>query len=471
MGKTMRRRILYLRSVTLCGLFFSTLVQAQIDPDVTEKTKILYNNLKVIQNSNYFLFGQEFFNSFKYSSGSAHGDKEYADAYAVTGAYPVVLGSDFHYYIDKSATERGYHTEAVRWAYQKGLIVTFDWHISARNTTSYSCNGAPVNLAKNIANQNNTTGDLTWFYNELDKVIDIINNDLVFDGEKIPIIFRPFHEMNGNWFWWGAACSGFTPAEYKKLYQLTADYIKERTTSILFCWSPNSPVNSTIINNYYPGDAYVDILGLDMYEITADPFRQYMGAIVDYAQSHNKVAVLSESGYRNDTENGDAAARYWNDTVLPAIMNDPSGKSQKIAWALTWINSSWSHPYVPHAASTAAAKQSFINFKSSDRVMFSDEVENMYQPIVVLSAAEGIEQDDVKVQVIPEQHQIIVEFKDFSMPVLVSIHDVSGKRIAEEKTTRQKTTFSIEKLMIKPGLYIVKVTGGAKTITQKVYVL
>lgn len=439
-------------------------VFAQVDDTATEKTITLFNNLKIVQNRSYFLFGQEFFNSFKYSSGSAHGDKTYSDSHEVTGAYPVVLGSDFHYYLDKSDTERGYHTEAVKWAYQQGFIVSFDWHISARNTSSYTCNGSPVNLAKNIAN-GNTNGDRDWYLAELDKVIAIINNDLIVNGETIPIVFRPLHEMNGNWFWWGAACSGFTPADYRALYQLTVDYVKARTNSVLFCWSPNSPVSSTILANYYPGDAYVDIVGLDMYEITADPFRQYIGALVDFAEVHDKVAVLSETGYRNDTGNGDAAARYWNDSVSPAIVNDPSGKALKIAWVLTWINSSWSHPYVPHATSTSTAKQSFISFKNSRHVVFSDKAETMYEPLIVLSTS-----DEVRLEVLQDGHQIVVKFNDLATPVWVSIHDTSGKKVAEEKTSLQEVIFSTEKFMIKPGVYIIKVASAAKTATQKLLV-
>jgi hypothetical protein len=442
---------------------------AQVDGDATEKTVLLYKNLKTIQNSNYFLFGQEFFNSFRYSSGSAHGDEAYSDVDEVTGAYPVVLGSDFHYYLDKSDAERGYHTEAVKWAYQKGFVITFDWHISARNTSSYTCSGSPANLAKNIAN-GNTNGDRDWYLAELDKVIGIINQDLAVNGESMPIIFRPFHEMNGNWFWWGAGCSGFTPADYKKLYQLTVEYIRERTNNVLFCWSPNSPVSATIVSNYYPGDAYVDILGLDIYELTADPFRQYMGVIVDYAQEHNKVAVVSETGYRNDTGNGETAAKYWNDTVLPAIVNDPTGRSLKIAWVLTWINSNWSHPYVPHASSTSGAKQSFISFRNSEHVRFSDEAGSLYEPQVVTSVSEELTGGNAKVEIVQDQHYIVVAFSEFRSPTSISMYDMAGRRIAEEKVHTSETTFSIGKLMIKTGVYVLKVTDGARTITRKVYV-
>lgn len=459
----MRRCLLF---VICC--FGLTQAFGQVDSDASEKTVLLYKNLNAIQNSNYFLFGQEFFNSFKYSSGSAHGDETYSDVEEVIGAYPVVLGSDFHYYLDKDNTERSYHTEAVKWAYKQGFVITFDWHISARNTSSYTCSGSPASLAKNIAN-GNTNGDRDWYLEQLDKVIAIIKQDLVVNGESIPIVFRPLHEMNGNWFWWGAGCSGFGPADYRKLYQLTVDYVKERTNNVLFIWSPNSPVNSSVLSNYYPGDAYVDILGLDIYELAADPFRQYMGVIVDYAQTHDKVAVLSETGYRNDTGNGETAAKYWNDTVLPAIVGDPTGKSLKIAWALTWINSSWSHPYVPHAGSTTAAKQSFINFSNSPHVKFSDDAGNLYQPIVVSSVAEDSIAENA-VEIVQDQNNIVVTVRDFRSPTSISMYDMAGRRIAEEKVQETVTTFAIGKLMLKPGVYVLKVTDGVKTITRKVYV-
>src|SRR5690606_30304055 len=96
-----QRKLLQLLFAASCLLVSPLISAAQVDTDASNKTIILYDNLKTIQNSNQFLFGQEFFNSFRYSSGGAHGDEEYADCFAVTGAYPVVLGSDFHYYLEK----------------------------------------------------------------------------------------------------------------------------------------------------------------------------------------------------------------------------------------------------------------------------------------------------------------------------------------------------------------------------------
>jgi len=437
-------------------------IHAQVDATLTTKTKSLYQNLKVIQASSNFMFGQEFFNSFKYS-GDLHSDETYSDCKAVTGQHPAVLGSDFHYYLEKNATERGYHTDAVKWAFQQGHVITFDWHLSARTTTSYECGTAPAGLAENIANTNGT--DRAWFYGELDKVIDIINKDLVVGNDTIPIVFRPFHEMNGGWFWWGA-CSGLSASEYKVLYQLLVDYMKTRTKSVLFCWSPNTPFGET----HYPGDDYVDVVGVDAYEVTEASLRTEVGKVVTFAEAHSKIAVFSETGNRTDagTAAGDNSSRYWKDVILPGILNDPSGKAVHIAWVLTWINASWSYRYVPHAGSSAVAKQSFIDFKNSPYVLFKDELPfDMYAEPPVTAVSET--NQTVDIYPIPANRDLLIEVKGFENPVSISLFDIMGKAISKiERSTDKIISQSTERLS--PGAYVVIISDGIRTVKRKIIV-
>ena len=416
---------------------------AQVDNDLTLKTKALYENLRVIQSGSHVLFGQEFFNSFRYSSGGAHGDKEFSDCKSVTGAHPAVLGSDFHYYLEKNDTERGYHREAVKWAFQQGYVITFDWHISARGTTSYSCTGAPANLAKNIVN-GNANGDRDWFLAELDKVIEIINEELVVDGDTVPIVFRPFHEMNGNWFWWGA-CSGLSANEYKLLYQLLVDYMKARTCSVLFCWSPNSSFNSA----YYPGDDYVDFVGVDAYETTISSLRSELGKVVDFAIAHDKIAIFSETGNRNADAN---SGLYWKDVVLPGIVNDPTGKSKRIAWVLTWINSSWSEPYVPHSGSSSTVRQSFIDFKNSGNIIFGDEIPQVYIPNAITS----IDKNEIHIQMTNRIIKVLAE--DFETTMQIFIYNSEGQEVSNELSIQKEWTYPATQL--NPGLYLIVVSDG-----------
>jgi hypothetical protein len=449
-----------LRPITFLAILSIVTIplRAQVDADATAKTKALYANLKVVQQSDNFLFGQEFFNSFRFSSGSAHGDETFSDAKDITGSHPAVLGSDFHYYLEKDATERGYHTDAVKYAFQQGYVITFDWHLSARGTTSYSCSGSPLNLARNIAT-GNTNGDRDWFLGELDKVIDIINEDLVVNNDTIPIVFRPLHEMNGNWFWWGS-CSALTSAEYKLLYQLVSDYVRARTKSVLFCWSPNSTFNSA----YYPGDDYVDVIGVDLYEATTTSLRSELGAVVDFAAAHNKIAVFSETGDRNSDA---TSPQYWKNTVLPGITGDPTGKSKKIAWALTWINASWSEPYVAHAGSSAAVKQSFIDFKNSPNVLFGDEMPDMYTPIVPVAVEEDADQ---LIQIFPNpaQGQVTITTRNNSIGP-IQIFDSKGKLALATDGGKELILNTHEHFT--PGLFMIKLKGQHGPITRKLIIV
>jgi mannan endo-1,4-beta-mannosidase len=450
---------------TLFILLLSSLntAEAQVNEGADEKTRVLYNNLKIIQNSNQFLFGQEFFNSFRFSSGSAHGEKDYSDSKAVTGAHPAVLGSDFHYYIEKSSTERGHHTEAVRWAYQQGYVITFDWHISGRGTTTYEYREESKNLVNNIVS--NTNGDRDWLYEQFDKIIDIINNDLVVGGERIPIVFRPWHEMNGGWFWWGSKATNYT--NYRELYKLTVDYLKERTTNVLFCWSPNTPTNMT----YYPGDEYVDILGLDAYEVTANGLRTNLAPIIDKAQASGKVAVFAETGNRTSANGGDDAAKYWKNTVLPAIIDDPTGKSRKIAWVLTWINASWSFPYVPHAQSSSSAKQSFIDFRNSPYVLFGDEIPNLYLPMdpPVSVKGEARDEDDIEVFPTPSSGKVTIRLKNFTLPVTLSFYNVKGQKLSELSLLTDEVVLDSAQLF-GSGVYLIKASGLRKTVSRRLVI-
>ncbi|MBK5277642.1 MAG: T9SS type A sorting domain-containing protein [Bacteroidia bacterium] len=435
---------------------------AQIDTDASTRTKTLYDNLRIIQNSPQFLFGQEFFNSFKFSSGSAQGDPTFSDCNEVTGTHPAVLGSDFHYYLEKSVAERNIHTEAVKWAYRQGYAITFDWHLSGKGTNTYQYQESTKDLVDSIVAYPNGK-ERAWLYAELDKVISIINNDLVVNNERIPIVFRPWHEMNGNWFWWGAVSTNST--NYKVFYALTVAYIKSRTTSVLFCWSPNTPANF----DYYPGDDYVDILGLDYYEINSAELRLQLARIVDHAQANNKVAVFSESG--NRTSIGDQAAGYWKNTVLPALLEDPTGKSIKIAWLLTWINASWSFPYVPHSASSAMAKQSFIDFKNSPHTIFGSQTQNLYEPWIVTAFQDNIKEPlpSLVLYPIPATDVLSIRLIDFDLPARIRITDLAGKIIYTSIVQQNETTHSISSIAV-AGFYLVYANNQSSEFSAKLIV-
>src|SRR3546814_367446 len=146
-------------------------------------------------------------------------------------------------------------------AYQRGGINTISWHAtnpvngqSAWDTTQHSIKEILPN------------GLHHHTYNDyLDRLATFFKSLKTGNGTAIPIIFRPFHEHTGSWFWWGEAFC--TPAEYKALWRYTVDYLRNENglKNLLFAYSSSTIQSEVHYLARYPGDEYVDIMGFDDY--------------------------------------------------------------------------------------------------------------------------------------------------------------------------------------------------------------
>jgi mannan endo-1,4-beta-mannosidase len=207
-------------------------------------------------------------------------------------------------------------------------------------------------------------GDLNAKYLRfLDMIADFTGKCIGIDGEPIPMIFRPFHECNGNWFWWGAEY--LTPDEYKDLFRYTIDYLcgERGVRNFAFCYSPNGPLTdrSAYISRY-PGDEYVDIVGLDYYNDNprrGDGFFKSLASSLDelyeVAQIHGKIPALTETGYRAlETKEGyfeglapsGNANRKWFTDVLSCLQGSEGGR--RCAYMLIWANFSDQQFWLPY---------------------------------------------------------------------------------------------------------------------------
>jgi mannan endo-1,4-beta-mannosidase len=81
----------------------------------------------------------------------------------------------------------------------------------------------------------------------------------------VPVLWRPYHEMNGDWFWWGGRVGEYSSADlYRQLFDRYVNYHK--LTNLIWVWNvdrPSTPIR--IFSNFYPGSEYLDILSLDVY--------------------------------------------------------------------------------------------------------------------------------------------------------------------------------------------------------------
>jgi mannan endo-1,4-beta-mannosidase len=82
----------------------------------------------------------------------------------------------------------------------------------------------------------------------------------------VVVLWRPFHEMNGGWFWWGAQ----KPGVFIRLWREMFDYFthEKKLNNLLWVYGPNHGGKTV---DYYPGDSYVDLVGVDAYGDTVDP--------------------------------------------------------------------------------------------------------------------------------------------------------------------------------------------------------
>lgn len=104
----------------------------------------------------------------------------------------------------------------------------------------------------------------------LDKFADFVLSIKDDNGNLIPLMFRPYHELTGSWFWWGKdLCS---PDEYKQLWRMTYNYLtKEKNVhNLLYVYSTGNFNDTTLFLERYPGDDVVDILGFDIYQYGED---------------------------------------------------------------------------------------------------------------------------------------------------------------------------------------------------------
>ena len=364
------------------------------DPQVDAATAYLYQNLRKIVDSGRFIFGQEFPTDFQWTKGQIlDRDPEDSDCKDVLGRHPGVFGADFHYFLEKTSAQRLVHERSVRTAHSRGSVITFDWHLSAplsRGGAFYVNDGNRGLLAEIVAGLDNLDqcaagpdSMCAWYFSEVEKVLEIIRN------LGFPIAFRPLHEMTGFWFWWGLPQhqqAGSREYEefafrYKKLYRALVKYTRFKGVhNLLYIWSPSNEANF----DFYPGDDWVDILGLDVYEQgtpygpTLDSFQREMEKISNYARNKRKIAVLAETGFRMGYP--EVETYFWTEKVLRPLKR--SKNRIEVAWVLSWMNAQWERsPYIPFAGmQNSNAIQDFDKFLKASETLFEGDFDGIDGP-------------------------------------------------------------------------------------------
>ena len=291
-----------------------------------------------------------------------------SDCKRLTGKMPAVVGID-------TLSLTGYEgtpeilIKTVKNLWREGCIITLsahmpDFSLGGDGYYDYSATSVENDCGRRIM----PGGDLNSKYLRfLDLVADFAHKCIDIYGEPIPMLFRPFHECNGGWFWWGAAY--LTPDEYKDLFRYTIDYLcgEKAVRNFAFAYSPNGPLtNRADFLARYPGDDIVDVIGLDYYNDNpkrGDGFfkslQTSLDVLCDIAQIHRKIPAFTETGYRaletpagyfeGLAPSGNTNLTWFTD-MLAALMKSEGGR--RCAYMLIWANFSEQQFWLPYIKSS-----------------------------------------------------------------------------------------------------------------------
>jgi mannan endo-1,4-beta-mannosidase len=175
-----------------------------------------------------------------------------------TGQLPALLAMDVSGYTDKSPRRDTNHLlmkHAAEWFNQRNGIVELCCHWRApMNEPAFYTKDTTFDISRAV-----TAG--TPEYEATVRDLDSIASELeILRDAHVPVVWRPLHEANGRWFWWGAG----GPEPFKKLWRMEFEVftVKHHLNNLIWVFSPGAEVD---LAAWYPGDAYVDIVGQDHY--------------------------------------------------------------------------------------------------------------------------------------------------------------------------------------------------------------
>ena len=225
-----------------------------------------------------------------------HEMNRYTDkAQEIGGRLPALWGTDF---IWSGAQDPGQQIvqEAIA-KHRAGVIVTLMWHAGR------PVDEPPFRWSESIQGevteeewiQITTPGTplhARW-RDQVDRVASYLKQ---LRDAKVPVLWRPYHEMNGVWFWWGdkKGEEGFVKL-WKLMYDRYVNY--HGLNNLIWVWNANAPRDipkdeAYSYKDYYPGHEYVDVLATDVYNFDYEQ-KDYQ-ELLDLAEG--RLIALGEVG-------------------------------------------------------------------------------------------------------------------------------------------------------------------------------
>ncbi len=363
--------ILFLACLVNCAT-----VKAQpIDKLATRETGRLFHNLQLLSQK-CTLFGHQddmaYGVNWKYEQGRS-------DVKDITGEYPGVFGWELgglenDALANLDGVPFNLMKDYIRKGYEAGAVITISWHLNNPLTGKSAWDPSPANTIPSIL----PGGEKNKLFNTwLDKVAVFLQSLQSKNGTPIPVILRPYHELNGSWFWWGG--KNCTPKELIELWKYTVSYLRDtkQIHQLLYAFNTDRFSSENEYVERYPGNDWVDIVGFDIYQkgdiLANDKFIAEMDkslSLLDkIAKEKNKIPALTEFGYNNVPD-----ADWWTTVFLKAI------EKHSIAYVLAWRNAGRKSAneieyYVPYPGQLSA--DDFLIFSKNKRIFFGKRTKQL----------------------------------------------------------------------------------------------
>ncbi len=353
------------------------------DTNATHETRNLLARLHWLRGQR-LLFGHHETTRFRVNA-LPPGEPRWSDLRDVTGEWPGLWSFQINFAV-KYGDPDGMRRE-MQYAYCIGAPLSVCWHAD-NPVTGGGTGDTNIDFATILPGGTNHQKLVDALSGVADFLLTVTNAA----GAPIPMLYRAWHEHNLiSSFWWNRA----TPEQFKEFWRFTVSYYRDvrGLHNLLYVFCPNwrAPMASGVIaTNYldaYPGDAWVDVLGLDYYgDLKRAGVTNVLREMVRLGDERGKLATLTESGaHVNGLTDPGAQPDWYSNSLLRVLKDDPLLRT--MPYVQTWYNKPGQY-WVPFA-STNPAYPAFRAFYEDAWTAFGNDLAGLqlYAPVPETAAA------------------------------------------------------------------------------------
>lgn len=442
-----------------------------LDPAATKETVNLWNYLKSI-------YGQKMLTGC-WTETQFGGN---AKVVSCTGEAPAIWGQDMNSWYSNRTEFNWINTwnqniAGFKTAYSRGQILQLNWHWQMPSSKvngvytrdAWGKNSAGISQMMTTQQWADIVTPGTALYDAMIEdidyhVVNFLKKIVDKNGNPIPIIFRPLHEIDGGWFWWTCTTD---PTKTAKLYKILQDRIINfhGCHNLIWVYNPGVICNGGSWPPYqtselarrrafYPGDAFCDITGIDLYDFDPAVRGTYNSTGKTYRDAWNVMKAIAPS----------KMIALCESEGLPnpvQCFTDPDYAPW--LYCLPWYSDSYGDASSGSTRDLCAWNK--IQFKSPYVVNAGD---------FTITASESpltLEQPGISIYPNPATNYVTISFTDKKVKgkVLFTLFDLSGKVVFKSELGKEQSLRLFTGDLNK-GFYMVKLSDGQNTYCEKLVV-